>query len=43
MAFLIIYVRNVCHSQTTKCLPHIQIVLELKPNRIKIAYAFARK
>ena len=43
MAFLIRYVRNVRHSQTTKCLPHIQIVLESKPNRIKIAYAFARK
>jgi hypothetical protein len=43
MAFLIIYVGNVCHSQTTKCFPHVWMVKESKPNRIKTAYAFKRK
>lgn len=43
MAFLIIYLRNVCHSQIKKCLPPVWIVFESKPNRIRIAYAFIHK
>jgi hypothetical protein len=43
MAFLLIYVRNVCHNQITKCLPLLWIVLESKPNRIRISCAFMHK